>query len=143
MVFDQQLLFLSPDPSLLGVLLEGLRSLLYPLAWEHVYVPCLPSSILPHILQAPIPFLLGSCAKNISESVSKELIIVDLSNSGMFSATPEFPFPHRLVTKLCAQITDIMRKNVGSHLDWGAIRSMDPVSESPVQMDIREGRPLF
>ena len=139
MLFDQQLLFISPDPAVLGVLLEGLRSLLYPLAWEHVYVTCLPTAILHNVLQAPIPFMLGASLKNFSDSISKELILVDLSNNGMFCAAPEHPFPHRLVTKLTAQITEILRKYAGAQVDWGAVRSIDAVGESSVQMDIREG----
>jgi HSP20 family molecular chaperone IbpA len=138
MLFDQQLLFISPDPAVLGVLLEGLRSLLYPLAWEHVYVTCLPTAILHNVLQAPIPFMLGASLKNFSDSISKELILVDLSNNGMFCAAPEHPFPHRLVTKLTAQITEILRKYAGAQVDWGAVRSIDAVGESSVQMDIRE-----
>lgn len=37
---------------------ECLTSLLFPFAWQHVYVPILPSS-LHHFLDAPVPFIMG------------------------------------------------------------------------------------
>ena len=37
---------------------EAITSLLFPLHWQHVYVPILPSSLL-HFLDAPVPFIMG------------------------------------------------------------------------------------
>ena len=37
---------------------EAITGLLFPLYWQHVYVPILPSSLL-HFLDAPVPFIMG------------------------------------------------------------------------------------
>lgn len=37
---------------------EAITALLFPLHWQHVYVPILPSSLL-HFLDAPVPFIMG------------------------------------------------------------------------------------
>ena len=37
---------------------EGISVLLFPFAWQHVYVPILPASMM-HFLDAPVPFVMG------------------------------------------------------------------------------------
>ncbi len=37
---------------------ECVTSLMFPLLWQHVYVPILPAS-LEHFLEAPVPFIMG------------------------------------------------------------------------------------
>jgi hypothetical protein len=37
---------------------ESVTALLFPFAWQHVYVPILPAS-LQHFLDAPVPFVMG------------------------------------------------------------------------------------
>ena len=37
---------------------EATTNLLFPLHWQHVYVPILPSSLM-HFLDAPVPFIMG------------------------------------------------------------------------------------
>ncbi len=47
-----------PDPERLMLTAECLTTLIHPFAWQHVYVPILPSS-LEHFLEAPVPFIMG------------------------------------------------------------------------------------
>ena len=37
---------------------ESITGLVFPFAWQHVYVPILPASLL-HFLDAPVPFIMG------------------------------------------------------------------------------------
>jgi hypothetical protein len=37
---------------------ECMTTLIYPFAWQHVYVPILPAT-LEHFLEAPVPFIMG------------------------------------------------------------------------------------
>ncbi|KAG8226106.1 hypothetical protein J437_LFUL006735, partial [Ladona fulva] len=48
---------------------ESITCLLFPFAWQHVYVPILPSSLI-HFLEAPVPFVMGLPAGQQSEKVS-------------------------------------------------------------------------
>jgi hypothetical protein len=38
---------------------EGIRALLYPFHWVHVYLPVVPSPLL-DLMEAPVPFMLGT-----------------------------------------------------------------------------------
>ena len=46
------------DYQILMTAAEGVTSLIFPFAWQHVYVPILPASLL-HFLDAPVPFIMG------------------------------------------------------------------------------------
>ena len=55
---EKKILLHSFDISKLPVIGEGLRTLLYPLRWTHVYVPVVPVELL-NLVEAPVPFILG------------------------------------------------------------------------------------
>lgn len=64
-MLENQVLIKSTDFHKLMVVSECITSLLYPFAWQHVYVPILPAS-LDHFLDAPVPFIMGLYAQNES-----------------------------------------------------------------------------
>jgi len=49
----------SKHLALLGPCCETLVALLFPFAYEGIYIPCLPDSLTVDLLEAPIPFLVG------------------------------------------------------------------------------------
>ena len=56
---ESRILLLSTDLSLLPAVCEAIRVLMYPLQWMHVYLPVVPEPLL-DLMQAPVPFLLGT-----------------------------------------------------------------------------------
>lgn len=49
---------LPPDYQRLMMVAEGITTLLFPFQWQHVYLPII-STPLHHLLDAPVPFLMG------------------------------------------------------------------------------------
>ena len=48
----------SSDCDKLMLVCESVTTLLYPFAWQHVYVPILPPN-LENFLDAPVPYIMG------------------------------------------------------------------------------------
>tara|TARA_B100000795_G_scaffold265084_1_gene246426 strand:+ start:65 stop:1189 length:1125 start_codon:yes stop_codon:yes gene_type:complete len=57
-LLEQRILLHSENLDTLNKCGEALLSLLFPLQWQHVYVPLLPTQLLEY-LSAPVPFIMG------------------------------------------------------------------------------------
>lgn len=55
---EQRVCLLSSDVTQLTPVCEALRNLMFPLKWQHAYIPLLPKELLGY-LEAPIPFMVG------------------------------------------------------------------------------------
>ena len=115
---ESRILFFSSDASLLPAVCESLRILLYPLKWAHVYLPVVPAPLL-DLVQAPVPFILGTLTKWMdlipSECLS-DVVLVDLDTGAidiMHTGTDEaiVPFPPKIETWLLCALQDIMITN--------------------------------
>ncbi|XP_014234902.1 DENN domain-containing protein 5B isoform X2 [Trichogramma pretiosum] len=98
-LLENQVLLRSSDFNKLMVVAECVASLLFPFAWQHVYVPILPASLY-HFLDAPVPFIMGLHANNDSGFLNiageANLCYVDIDKQ-----TSQFPeelpvFPHKM-----------------------------------------------
>ncbi|XP_046890996.1 DENN domain-containing protein 5B-like isoform X2 [Hypomesus transpacificus] len=58
LLLETQVLLYSQDYQRLMTVAESVSTLLFPFQWQHVYLPILPAPLL-HLLDAPVPFLLG------------------------------------------------------------------------------------
>ena len=79
-LLEQKILFVSSQLSLLTDVAECMMSLLYPLTWDHVYIPVLPRS-LTGMLQAPMPFCVGihsAWKAEVFEHLQQGTIICDI-----------------------------------------------------------------
>ena len=68
--------------ALLTPVAEALLSLLYPLVWEGIYVPVLPSDMI-DVLDAPIPFLVGMDSRLLDLDAKRRpigVVLVDLDD---------------------------------------------------------------
>lgn len=63
---------LSPDYQRLMTVAEGITNLLFPFQWQHVYLPILPVP-LHHLLDAPVPYLMGIQRKDCSQCSTLDL----------------------------------------------------------------------
>ncbi|XP_065813435.1 DENN domain-containing protein 5B [Labrus bergylta] len=57
-LLETQVLLYSQDYQRLMTVAEGITTLLFPFQWQHIYLPIV-STPLNHLLDAPVPFLMG------------------------------------------------------------------------------------
>ena len=67
---EKKILFTSKHIALLTLCAESVISLMYPLSWQHIFIPVLPSQLIGY-LQAPVPFIVGvqGSVSNIPDDV--------------------------------------------------------------------------
>jgi hypothetical protein len=66
LLLEQRLCVVAEDVAQLTPVCEALRGLLAPLAWQHCYIPLLPTELLGY-LEAPIPYLIGLDAAHLKD----------------------------------------------------------------------------
>jgi len=82
--------------------------LLYPLTWQHIYIPVLPRSLLSFVC-APMPFVVGVLRTELDEVLSlpmDEVLVIDIDNNH-FIRTP---------TDNETQDLELLPPNYSSHL---------------------------
>jgi hypothetical protein len=115
---ESKILFLSSDVSLLPAACESLRTMMYPLKWAHVYLPVVPAPLL-DLVQAPVPFILGTLTKWLSLIPTEclcDVVIVNLDSGAIDSirtaATSRseltLPFPFKIQTWLLCSIQQVL-----------------------------------
>lgn len=115
---ESKILFLSSDASLLPAACESLRTLLYPLRWAHVYLPVVPAPLL-DLVQAPVPFILGTLTKWLSLIPTEclcDVVIVNLDSGAIDSIRTVantrseliLPFPFKIQTWLLCSIQQVL-----------------------------------
>ncbi|KAG0727721.1 DENN domain-containing protein 5A [Chionoecetes opilio] len=98
-LLENQVILVSCDYYKLMVVAESISTLIFPFAWQHVYVPILPSS-LHHFLDAPVPFIMGlQCSHDARDTIQipneANLCLVDV-DEGTVEVPEDLPqFPHR------------------------------------------------
>lgn len=55
---ERHILVTSKKLDKLTACVQGINSLLYPMQWQHIFIPVLPSDLVAY-LQAPMPFMIG------------------------------------------------------------------------------------
>ncbi|XP_031569681.1 DENN domain-containing protein 1A-like [Actinia tenebrosa] len=79
MFFERRIIITSKKLSLLTACTYGAASLLYPMHWQHIFIPIMP----PHLLDyccAPMPFLIGvhaSLMQKVYKMPLDEVVILD------------------------------------------------------------------
>ncbi|XP_073904807.1 DENN domain-containing protein 1B isoform X4 [Castor canadensis] len=89
MLHERRIIITSSKLSTLTACLHGSAALLYPMFWQHIYIPVLP----PHLLDyccAPMPYLIGIHSSLIERVKSKSLEDVVMLN--VDTNTLESPF---------------------------------------------------
>lgn len=101
LIHEHQILLLSKQYSLLTVVSEALRSLLYPFEWQHIYIPLLPQPLL-DFLNAPVPFLIGTLTSYVRDlkDLPPNLVVVDIDNNHVFGKVTAASIPKKERSKL-------------------------------------------
>lgn len=98
----------SENQALLTPVAEALASFLFPLTWQGMYVPVLPSDML-DILDAPVPFLVGFVGSQCPQPAG--VVVCDLDQDIVHLGTDEYnqsrilpQIPKSLVANLKAEL---------------------------------------
>uniref|UniRef100_A0A7M4EV58 DENN domain containing 1A n=1 Tax=Crocodylus porosus TaxID=8502 RepID=A0A7M4EV58_CROPO len=89
MLYERRILICCSKLSTLTACIHGSAAMLYPMFWQHVYIPVLP----PHLLDyccAPMPYLIGihlSLMENVRNMVLEDVVILNVDTN-----TLETPF---------------------------------------------------
>lgn len=58
MLYERRIVFTSKRLSRLSACVQACNALIYPMIWQHIFIPVLPVSLMDYLL-APMPFLIG------------------------------------------------------------------------------------
>lgn len=103
MLYERRIIFISKRLSRLSACVQACNALIYPMIWQHIYIPVLPLSLIDYLL-APMPFLIGvptPTLQRVRKSDLGEVVILDADVN-----TIESPFqdleslPQDVVTNL-------------------------------------------
>eukprot|EP00117_Sycon_ciliatum_P020443 scpid18653/ scgid18214/ DENN domain-containing protein 1A; Connecdenn len=79
MLFERRIIITSSKLSLVSACVHGAASLLYPLNWQHIFVPIMPTKLIDYCC-APMPFLVGvhsSVMAKIRKMPLDEVVVLD------------------------------------------------------------------
>jgi DENN domain-containing protein 1 len=89
LLLERRIIFCSSKLSTLSSCIQAAMAMVYPLTWQHIYIPVLPKSLLTFVC-APMPFVVGILRTELNEVLSlpmDEVLIVDVDNNH-FIRTP-------------------------------------------------------
>nr|XP_061812568.1 DENN domain-containing protein 5B-like isoform X1 [Nerophis lumbriciformis] len=106
-LLETQILLYSQDYQRLMTVAEGITTLLFPFQWQHIYLPII-STPLHHLLDAPVPFLMGIQRRDGVQRASlhlpheANLCFVDIDSHRVDApeGLPTFPDQAELVREL-------------------------------------------
>uniref|UniRef100_A0A3B5N1B2 Uncharacterized protein n=1 Tax=Xiphophorus couchianus TaxID=32473 RepID=A0A3B5N1B2_9TELE len=106
-LLETQVLLYSKDYQRLMMVAEGITTLLFPFQWQHIYLPII-STPLHHLLDAPVPFLMGIQHRNGAQRSSlhlpheANLCFVDIDSHCVEAPEdlPQFPDQTELIQEL-------------------------------------------
>jgi hypothetical protein len=77
---ERRVVITATDVSALSAAVHAAAAMLYPLTWQHIFLPVLPASLLDY-LSAPMPFLVGlpaTLAPAMRRLPMEEIVLLDL-----------------------------------------------------------------
>lgn len=90
LILECRIVFVSKKLSQLSSCVSAAVALVNPLAWQYVFIPILPSSLLSYCC-APMPFVVGVSESSLAEintMPTEEMLVIQL-DQGKFLQKPE------------------------------------------------------
>ncbi|KAI8603576.1 AEX-3 domain-containing protein [Dissophora ornata] len=115
---EGRVIFVSSYLGMLTLACESFLYLLFPLYWQGVYVPILPSALMTY-LQAPVPYIIGVERRSRdSDFPPEDACVVDLDNGSVEVQLAPIQLPPRQRRKLIQSLelyapTSAMRRSPG------------------------------
>ncbi|KAF9922976.1 hypothetical protein FBU30_006904 [Linnemannia zychae] len=117
---EGKIIFLSSYLGMLTLASESFLYLLFPLYWQGVYIPILPSALMT-CLQAPVPYIIGIDRKSRDPDFPPEdACVVDLDKGIIDVQLPPTPLPPRQRRKLIQSLeqyapTSAIKRSPATH----------------------------
>jgi len=112
MLFERRIIICSEKLSLLTAVIHGAVSLLYPMQWQHIFIPILPTHLIDYCC-APMPFLLGvhaSMMEKVRMMPLSEVVIFDADTNEIIMLEEDLTvFPAKLTSKLKRKLRHLER----------------------------------
>ncbi|XP_065211739.1 DENN domain-containing protein 1B-like [Planococcus citri] len=83
MLCERRIIFTSKKLSRLSACVQSANALLYPMNWQHIFIPVLPKSLIEYLL-APMPYLIGlphSLLQHVRFSDLGDVVMLDADNN--------------------------------------------------------------
>ncbi|RWS17035.1 DENN domain-containing protein 1A-like protein, partial [Dinothrombium tinctorium] len=107
MLNERRILITSKKLSRLSACVQAANSLIYPMHWQHIFIPVLPTSMLDY-LSAPMPFLIGvpsATMTRVRQSELGDIVILDADENKIDS-------PFNDIQTLPTEIVSFLKKNL-------------------------------
>ncbi|XP_060732398.1 DENN domain-containing protein 1B isoform X4 [Tachysurus vachellii] len=104
MLHERRIIITSSKLSTLTACVHGSASMLYPMHWQHIYIPVLPSHLLDYCC-APMPYLIGvhlSLLERVKSRSLEDVIILNVDTNTLESPTDDL---HNLPSDVGEPIT--------------------------------------
>ncbi|KAL4218820.1 DENN domain-containing protein [Mactra antiquata] len=103
MLHERRIVVTSKKLSRVTAVIHAASGLLYPMYWQHLYIPVLPSHLIDY-LTAPMPFVIGVHAtlmQKVSETELGDAVIVDADNN---TVSTDYDDVHDLPDEMAAYL---------------------------------------
>lgn len=110
---ERRILLTANNLSTLTSCMDAISNMPYPFAWQYVFIPILPKSML-SFLGAPMPFLMGILSTSLDDALKEPMedgvLIVDLDDGEIIQAPEDLPpiMPPAAIDKLRKSFKKIM-----------------------------------
>jgi len=158
-IHETRIILRATNLALLTPFGEALRGCLFPLAWQHAYIPVLPRDLV-EFTQSPCPYIMGVVTEHLHvASLPSGVVIVDLDtgimelSAGALHDDPRWPPPDipkqlraELVSKLReANVSTEGRLGVPSDFGMVFLRAPSPpsVCDSPGDLPVMPSSPTL
>ncbi|XP_043480870.1 DENN domain-containing protein 1B isoform X1 [Leptopilina heterotoma] len=103
MLYERRIVFTSKRLSRLSACVQACNALIYPMIWQHIYIPVLPLSLMDYLL-APMPFLIGvpsSTLQRVNKNDMGEVVVLDADSNNVDTPFHDLEsLPQDVVTNL-------------------------------------------
>ncbi|XP_060732370.1 DENN domain-containing protein 1B isoform X1 [Tachysurus vachellii] len=109
MLHERRIIITSSKLSTLTACVHGSASMLYPMHWQHIYIPVLPSHLLDYCC-APMPYLIGvhlSLLERVKSRSLEDVIILNVDTNTLESPTDDL---HNLPSDVVSSLKSKLKK---------------------------------
>ncbi|XP_076028640.1 DENN domain-containing protein 1A isoform X6 [Oratosquilla oratoria] len=85
MLYERRIIVTSKRLSRLSACVQAANAVLYPMVWQHIFIPVLPQHLVDYLL-APMPFLIGVCSSLLSKVRTEDIgeaVVLDADNNAV------------------------------------------------------------
>ncbi|XP_042308166.1 DENN domain-containing protein 1C [Sceloporus undulatus] len=107
LLHERRILLTTSKLSTLTACVQASSSMLYPMHWQHIYIPALPSHLLDYCC-APMPYLIGvhtSFMERVRSKALEDVVILNIDTNTMESPFPDLEsLPSDIISLLKFQL---------------------------------------